>query len=104
MNTMMSINGPINFLLPEDLARQLGERAKARRLSLNLTRETLSKRSGVPVSTIRKFETTGMLGLVSLMQLADAMNCLDDFSQLFPPRLPFTIDEFVKPVRKRGRK
>ncbi len=100
----MSIKDPINFLLPKDLASRLGERSKARRLSLNLTRETLSRRSGVPVPTIRKFETTGMLGLVSLMHLAEAMNCLDDFAQLFPPRVPLTMDEFVKPVRKRGRK
>ncbi|PKO88662.1 MAG: hypothetical protein CVU16_13575 [Betaproteobacteria bacterium HGW-Betaproteobacteria-10] len=60
----MSINQAINFLLPEDLARQLGERARARRLAANLTRRTLAEQSGVPESTIRKFEVTGLIGLL----------------------------------------
>ena len=100
----MSISQPLNFLLPDDLARQVGERAKARRLAANLTRETLSERSGVPASTIRKFEVTGIIRFVGLLQLADALDCLDDFSKLFPPKVAVTIDEFVAPTRKRGRK
>lgn len=104
MNTIMSINQPLNFLLPEDLASQLGERVRARRLSANLTRKTLAARSGVPESTIRKFEGTGKISLVGLLQLADALRCLDDFSKLFPAKSAMTIEEFVAPVRKRGTK
>ena len=100
----MSISQPLNFLLPEDFARQLGVRAQARRLGANLTRKTLAERSGVPGSTIRKFETTGIVGIVGLMRIADALDCLDDFSKLFPVKLAITIDDFVAPVRKRGRK
>lgn len=100
----MSINQPLNFLLPEDLAGQLGERARARRLAANLTRKTLAERSGVPESTIRKFEGSGIISLVGLLRLADALGCMDDFSKLFPPKAALTIDEFVAPVRKRGRK
>lgn len=101
---MMSLSQPINFLLPEELASQLGERARARRLSANLTRKTLAARSGVPESTIRKFEVTGIISLVGLLQLADALGCMDDFSKLFPVKTAITIDEFVAPARKRGRK
>ncbi len=100
----MSINQPLNFLLPEDLASQLGERVRARRLAANLTRKTLATRSGVPESTIRKFEGTGIISLVGLLQLADALDCMDDFSKLFPTKAAVTIDEFVAPVRQRGRK
>lgn len=100
----MSINQPINFLLPEDLARQLGERARACRLAANLTRRTLAERSGVPESTIRKFEVTGLIGLLGLLQLADALACMDDFGKLFPPKTAVTIDEFIAPTRQRGRK
>lgn len=100
----MSISAPLNFLLPEDLAAQIGDRARARRLAANLTRKTLAKQSGVPESTLRKFEVTGVISLVSLLQLADALGCMDDFSKLFPARTVMTIDEFVAPVRKRGRK
>lgn len=100
----MSLSQPLNFLLPEDLARQIGVRAKVRRLSANLSRKTLAEMSGVPESTIRKFESTGLIGFVALLQLADALECLDDFSKLFPPKTPLTIDEFVATTRQRGRR
>ena len=104
MNTMISINKPINFLLPEDLARQLGERTRARRLAANLTRKTLAAQSGVPESTIRKFEVTGLISLLALLQLADALGCMDEFGTLFPQKTAITLDEFVAPTRQRGRK
>ena len=100
----MSIDGPINFLLPEDFARQLGALARERRLADNLTRETLAVRSGVPSPTIRKFETTGVISLIGLLRLADGLGCMDDFNALFSRKAVVTIDEFVAPPRKRGRK
>ena len=100
---MVSTTQPLSFLLPEDLARQLGEMARDRRLASNLTRKTLAARAGVPGSTIRKFETTGAMSLVGLLRLADALGCMDDFSMLFPRKPAVTIDEFVAPTRLRGR-
>ena len=101
---MVSLSQPLNFLLPEDLASQIGARARARRLSANLTRKTLAARSGVPESTIRKFEVTGIISLVGALQLADTLGCMDEFSKLFPAKEVVTIAEFVAPGRKRGRK
>lgn len=100
----MSIIEPLSFLLPEDIAAQVGDRARARRLASNLTRKTLAKQSGVSESTIRKFEVSGAISFVSLLQLADALGCMDDFSRLFPAKAVLTIDEFMAPTRKRGRK
>jgi transcriptional regulator with XRE-family HTH domain len=100
----MSVIQPLNFLLPEDFARQLSGRVRARRLAANLTRKTLAERSGVPESTIRKFEVSGKVSLLGLLQLADALGCMDDFSKLFPAKAAVTIDEFVSPTRQRGRK
>ena len=101
---MASIDKPLNFLLPEDFARQLGALARERRLANNLTRATLAARSGVPVSTIRKFETTGAISLIGLLRLADGLDCMDDFNALFPRKAALTIAEFVAPTRKRGSK
>lgn len=100
----MSFNHPLNFLLPEDLARQIGARVRSCRLSANLTRKTLAGRSGVPESTIRKFEVSGVISLVGILRLADALEGMDDFYKLFPSKVAVTIDEFVAPTRKRGRK
>ncbi len=101
-NTLMSFEGPLNFLLPEDLAAQMGQRAQACRLAANLSRKTLSLRSGVPASTLRKFETSGTIGLVSLLQVAQALECLDEFTQVFAPKSIKSIEDFVAPVRQRG--
>lgn len=100
----MSIDEPLSFLLPEDMARQLGGRVRVRRLAANLTRRTLAVRSGVPESTLRKFEVTGLISLVGLLKVADALGCMDDFGALFAPRAAMTVDAFVAPARKRGRK
>jgi transcriptional regulator with XRE-family HTH domain len=104
MNNIMSLTGPISFLLPEDAARELGQRARERRLASNLSRKTLAAQSGVPAATIRLFETTGKLGVVAMLQLADALGCMDSVAGLFPPKATKTLDEFVAPKRRRGMK
>lgn len=100
----MSIEEPISFVLPEELARQIGAKAKSKRLAMNLTRKTLAQRSGVPAPTLRRFESTGQVGFVALLQIADALGCMDDFNSLFSVKPFLTLDEFLAPQRKRGRK
>ena len=51
--------GPLIFQTPEAVRKRIVARAKARRLAENLSRRSLSARSGVPESTIKRFETTG---------------------------------------------
>ena len=46
-------------------------------------RKELAKRSGVSYASIRRFETTGDISLTSLIKIAHAMNCLEDFNNLF---------------------
>lgn len=66
----------------EDVRKEMGERFKKIRLLKNWTRETLSEKSGVPISTIKKFETEGMLGLDSILALAETLGFLNDFNQI----------------------
>jgi transcriptional regulator with XRE-family HTH domain len=42
--------------LPRDNMKDIEDRAKARRLSLNLTQEGLATRSGVNLGTLKQFE------------------------------------------------
>lgn len=57
-------------------------RFRARRLKLNLTQEGLSKRSGVALPTLRKFERTGIIAFESLLKLALVLECLGDFDKI----------------------
>ncbi len=91
---------------PQDIQLNIAHRAKARRLSLNLSQKTLSERSGVSYGTLKKFEQTGLISLKSLLSLSVTLNALDDFENLFinKQQYPETMDELLKQkTRQRGR-
>jgi len=89
------------------MTQDIAQRAKERRLHLNISQKTLSERSGVSFSTIRKFEQTGKISLESLLKIAISLNTLEDFELIFqskPPEKFNSLDEILKDSnRKRGR-
>lgn len=87
---------------PAVILRELGGRAKAARLALGWTRKTLAARSGVPESTIKRFETTGLIGTSALIDLALALDRLVGFDELFAPKPIASISELRGAPRKRG--
>ena len=92
---------------PYDLSKDIAQLAKEKRLSLNLSQRTLSERSGVSYGTLKKFEQTGQISLVSLLKIALALDALDGFDALFTTStdpLPTSLDELLtENTRKRGR-
>lgn len=64
----------------------LVERVKLRRKEVKLTQRALAVKSGVSYSSIRRFESTGDISLSSLIKIADAMDSLTDFNNLFKNR------------------
>jgi transcriptional regulator with XRE-family HTH domain len=94
----------LNFTSPKRILEQAGERAKAMRLNQNLSRETVSERSGVPLSTLKRFETTGKIGTEQLIAIAIALNCAEDIGTLFAPKPIVSIDQLAQPKRRRGTK
>jgi transcriptional regulator with XRE-family HTH domain len=98
MANMFSFNG---F---QDVALMIAQAARARRLGADLSRKSLAARSGVPEGTIKRFEASGEIGVMSLLKLAQALGCLDEFKGLFAPApQPVSLEEIMKPARKRGR-
>lgn len=103
MNNILLIDAPT----PIDIARQIADRVRKRRLELNLTREGLAARAGVNFYTFRRFEQTGEISLLGLLRVAFALGCLEDFSELFACQQYSSIDEMLAAqttVRRRGRK
>ena len=98
----------IDFTLlnPLETAKHIAMAAKEKRLFLNLTQKNLSKRSGVSLSVIKKFEQTGKISLESLLKLSLPLGCLQDFLKLFEPKPledSLTLDTILKQkTRKRG--
>ena len=87
---------------PADIARDVGENAKALRLSKNLSRKTLAEKSGVSESTIKRFETTGVVTLEALILLATALDERTAVTKLFRPDHPNSVEELKNANRKRG--
>jgi transcriptional regulator with XRE-family HTH domain len=49
---------------------------------MNLTQSELATRSGVTWGSLKRFEREGLIALDSLLNLAMALDCLDDFERL----------------------
>ncbi|MGB0880874.1 MAG: helix-turn-helix domain-containing protein [Polaribacter sp.] len=55
------------------------------RLKKGLTQKGLSERSGVSLSSLRKFEQKGVLSLESFFKLAMALGCVEELMKATQP-------------------
>lgn len=92
---------------PEQVGRTLAARIKALRLAKGWKQATLAERSGVSLASLRRFEASGRVSLQHLLQLAFALNRLDDFDALLQPPRAMSLAELEaaekRPARRRGR-
>ena len=90
---------------PSEVLADLAQRARQRRLDLELTQAGLAERSNVSLGTLKQFERTGKAQLETVIRLAFALGAEEEFAALFPPRPPQTIDDILSPrARQRGRR
>ena len=91
-----------------DIRELVQERARSRRVALNLTQAELSARSGVPLGTLKRFELTGEVAFNTMLALAEALDALDGFHSLFPLPEARTLQDVERqsqpPKRVRARK
>ena len=91
----------INFTTPQEMSLKLAQKARDKRLALNLSQKTLSERSAVSYGVLKKFEQTGQISLESLLKLALVLESLGEFDMLFRPKNPeevLSIDELMREV------
>jgi transcriptional regulator with XRE-family HTH domain len=92
---------------PEQVRSSLAERLRALRLARGWKQATLAERSGVSLASLRRFEESGRVSLENLLDLAFALNRLDDFDALFQAPRASSLAELEageeRPARKRGR-
>ncbi len=91
-------------MLPsEEIALELAVRVKNTRLAQRLTQEGLASRSGVPFGTLKKFERTGQIALVSFIRLVTALGDESALEKLLLEQKFETLDEVLavkkKPLR-----
>ena len=101
MDTMISFN----LMAPEDIATEIALRLRNRRLAQNLTLEGLARRSGVALGTLKKFERTGQIALVSFIRLVITLKDEAALENILLEQKFETLDEILQSGKKpkRGR-
>ena len=62
---------------PEEMDLALAQRLRGIRKRRGLTQQQLSEKSNVSFGSIKRFESTGLISLISLTRLAVALDCAD---------------------------
>jgi transcriptional regulator with XRE-family HTH domain len=82
---------------PKDIALEIAERAKQRRLQLNKTQKDLAIETGVSLGSLKRFERSGDVSLQNLLLLAVALDATETFKSVFVFGIEYTgINELLK--------
>lgn len=81
---------------PYEMAVNTAKRFRKLRLSKKITIKDLSERSGVPYSTIRRFESKGEISFLSLVKITSAMGEDREITSLFADPVPASIEEVIR--------
>jgi len=87
----------------EDTTAAIAKRLRSRRLAQQLTQQGLADRSGVPLGTLKKFERTGQIALVSFVRLAIALQDERALDNLMLEEKFSSLDEVLRIDKKRQR-
>lgn len=84
---------------PEELNQNLANRVRMIRKRRSISQEKLASMSGVSYGSIKRFETTGQISLLSLTKIALALDIADEFRNLFT-QVPYrNIQEVINENR-----
>ena len=91
--------------LPQ-IARELAQRLKTRRLQRGWSQAELASRAGIKPSTYILFERTGKIALLRLLKLLELLDLIDEFDAIGREQdlSTMTLAQVTAPVRKRARR
>jgi transcriptional regulator with XRE-family HTH domain len=84
--------------------QRLAESLKARRLEKKLSTKSLAEMSGVPASSIQRFELKHSISLESYVKLAKALGYSEEIMQLLAEPKYDTMEELLEINKNRTRK
>ena len=79
---------------PEELDQNLADRVRNIRRRRSISQQKLAKMSGVSYGSIKRFETTGQISLISLTRIAIALGIADELRNIFS-KVPYLSMEEV---------
>ena len=91
------------MLTPDEILLGIARNEKSRRKERKMTQERLAELSGVSLGSIRRFEQTGDISLVSLLKIAIVLDETDTLSSLFSKNVEYhTMKELLDAKRHKG--
>ncbi|MBQ3367633.1 helix-turn-helix transcriptional regulator [bacterium] len=85
---------------PQEMAVDAAKRFKEMRKAKKITIKKLSENSGVPYSTIRRFESSGEISFLSLVKIVSTVGEDEEITNLFAKRIPASIEEIIRENRR----
>lgn len=83
----------------EELDQKLASRVRNIRKRRNISQQKLAEISGVSYGSVKRFEKTGQISLVSLTRIAMALNMADELRELFTKVPYLSIEEVIREQR-----
>ena len=95
----------LSLFSPPEMAKRLADRIKELRLAKGWSQQEVARRTGIPKATYRYFERTGNVSLERFIRLLEVLGIVSEIENLGKNALApqVTMEEFMKPTRKRGR-
>ena len=87
-----------NFLsqkTPREIDNIIAQRMRGIRKRQKLSQEKLSEKSGVSLGSVKRFERSGEISLISLTKIAIALSCEDGLISLFAEQPFLSIQEVI---------
>lgn len=80
---------------PREIDNAIAKRIRASRKRMKMTQQALSDKSDVSLGSIKRFESSGEISLLSLTKIAIALKCDDELERLFTERKFESIQEVL---------
>lgn len=80
---------------PVEINKLIAARIRDIRKRKKISQEKLSEKSGVSLGSVKRFESSGEISLISLTKIAIALNCENELERLFEDTPFESIDEVI---------
>ena len=102
-NNILSVLEAYSLDNADDIAREIADDFRKRRIEKNQTREQIAEQAGVAVSNIVRFEQQGLISLKNLIGIAMALGYTAELKAVFSQPKYSTMEELTQ-IRKNQNK
>lgn len=103
-NNILSVLDGYTLSNADDIAKEIADDFRKRRIEKNLTRDVVAEMSGVAVSNIVRFEQKGLISLKNLIDIAMALGYTSEIKSLFAQPKYSTMEELTQIRKNRNKK